>query len=329
MRVAKKILAQIVTISMVLSASGVAGSAAPSSTRLARPEPALTGAEDVFSLPEAKVGAPYEYQIQAEGGLAPLVWKVAQGELPPGIRLEATGKLVGAPTQAMREAFRFDIEVSDSSQPPQKFSQAFLLMVKAAPLRIVTNRPALRIIDPGLNRPSAAGPQAATPANGNGESISLTARTLSAAPDSTGVSSTLVTSAAGSPAVMSPQAPNISAAAAASPVTSMPRAAAAPTPTPTPCPTPTPKPTPTSSPTPTPTPCRENCKITICGRLRPASIDQTLSLIRNLPSVASALEDLQAKMVAEKKGIEAAAATNKRASDKDVLKLARKVHLAN
>src|SRR5262245_49003764 len=297
MRVAKKILIQFVTISMVLSASGVSGLAGPSSTRSARPGPALTGADDVFALPEAKAGAPYEYQIQAEGGLAPLVWKVAQGELPPGIRLEATGKLAGAPPRAMREAYRFDIEVSDSSQPPQKFSQAFLLMVKAAPLRIVTNRPALRIIDPGLNQPSAAGPQAATDANGNGQEVSLTARTLSAAPDSTGVSSTLVASTAGSPAAMSPIAPNPSAPAAA-PSASMPGAptlAATPTPTPTPCPTPTPKPTPTSSPTPTPTPCPENCKITICGRLRPASIDQTMSLIRNLPSIASALEAMEAR----------------------------------
>jgi putative Ig domain-containing protein len=287
---------------MVLSAPGVAGPASPPSTRPVRLEPASTGAEDVFALPEAKVGAPYEYQIQTEGGLAPLVWRVAQGELPPGVRLEATGRLVGAPTQPRREAYRFDVEVSDSSQPPQTFSQAFSLMVKAAPLRIVTNRQTLRIINPESNRPGAAGPQAATPDNQNGQAISTVAPTPSAAPDSAGAPSTLVTSAAGNPAAMSPLAPNPSATPAASPVASIPSAAA-----------------------PTPTPCAENCKIKICGRLRPASIDQSLSLIRNLPTVASALEALQARVDAEEKNIEA----GKGASDKEKLKLERKARLAN
>src|SRR5262245_22933361 len=310
MRVTKKSLVQIVTISMVLSAPGVAGPAGPPSTRPARLEPALTGAEDVFALPEAKVGAPYEYQIQTEGGLAPLVWRVTQGELPPGVRLEATGRLVGAPTQPRREAYRFDVEVSDSSQPPQTFSQTFSLMVKAAPLRIVTNRPALRIINPESNRPGATGPQAATPDNQNGQAISTAAPTPSAAPDSAGASSTLVTSATGNPGAMSPEAPNPSATLAASPVASVPREAPAPTPM--------------------PTPCVENCKIKICGRLRPASIDQSLSLIRNLPTVASALEALQARVDAEEKDINVEKSRSaKGASDKDTLKLGRKAELAN
>jgi hypothetical protein len=305
MRATKTSLVQIVTLSMVLSAPGVAGPAGQPSTRPARLEPALTGAEDVFALPEAKVGAPYEYQIQTEGGLAPLVWRVAQGELPPGVKLEAAGRLVGAPTQPRREAYRFDVEVSDSSQPPQTFSQTFSLMVKAAPLRIVTNRPALRIINPESNRPGAAGPQAATPDNQNGQAISTAAPTPSAAPDSAGAPSTLVTSAAGNPAAMSPLAPNPSATLAASPVASVPREAPAAAPT--------------------PTPCVEKCKIKICGRLRPASIDQSLSLIRNLPTVASALEALQARVDAEEKNIDA----GKGASDKEKLKLERKARLAN
>ena len=108
----------------------------------------LVIAEEAFALPEAKAGTEYEYQFQSEGGLAPLKWRTVQGTLPHRLRLETSGKLHGIPSQARREAYAFLIEVSDSSNTPQRFTQTFLLIVRAAPLRIVINQPGLRIVPP-------------------------------------------------------------------------------------------------------------------------------------------------------------------------------------
>lgn len=106
-----------------------------------------------LSLPSGKVGQNYEYQLRTEGGLPPFTWKVVGGELPLGITLEAGGKLKGIPTTPRREAYGFVIEVSDSSQPPQGFAQPFLLMIQAAPLRMVVAPQPLKIVAPGQSEP--------------------------------------------------------------------------------------------------------------------------------------------------------------------------------
>jgi putative Ig domain-containing protein len=140
----------------------------------------LTLNEPATTLPEAKAGSDYSHQFQAEGGLAPLTWRVKQGDLPAGIGLEASGKLHGKPAQARREPYSFVIEVSDSSQPPQSFSQTFVLAIQAAPLRIVTGQPSsqpeLRIVSvpsdraalPAANLMRAEETGSPNNANGNG-----------------------------------------------------------------------------------------------------------------------------------------------------------------
>src|SRR5262249_21131343 len=70
------------------------------------------------------------------------------------------------PPRVFSVAYAFLIEVSDSSQPPQTFSQEFKLMVQAAPLRIVTGQasgqPELRIVSapaaPALRPPMNSTP---------------------------------------------------------------------------------------------------------------------------------------------------------------------------
>jgi len=105
--------------------------------------------EPATTLPEAKTGAEYSHQFRAEGGLPPLAWRVKEGDLPPEMKLEASGILHGTPKSVRHDPYKFVIEVSDSSQPPQTFSQAFTLTVQPAPLRIVTGQasgqPSLRI----------------------------------------------------------------------------------------------------------------------------------------------------------------------------------------
>lgn len=163
MSLTKKLLSAITLFSLFLS------NALPGAVAVAAPAP-LSIVEDAFALPDARVGTPYSYQFQTEGGLAPLTWRVADGELPPGIRLELTGKLTGTPTTPRREAFSFVIEVSDSSQPPQKFLQPTLLLVQAAPLRIVTTPTKLRIVPPQSQSESVLPAQPSTNGGNGGNS---------------------------------------------------------------------------------------------------------------------------------------------------------------
>lgn len=112
-------------------------------------QPARTSQEGgALPLPDGKAGQSYEYQLRTEGGLSPLTWRVVGGELPLGISLEPSGKLKGVPTIPRIGAYSFVIEVSDSSPTPQRFAQSFLLMIQAAPLRIVNATPSLRIVAP-------------------------------------------------------------------------------------------------------------------------------------------------------------------------------------
>ena len=113
-------------------------------------------AQDASSLPDARVGQDYEYHLAAEGGVPPLAWRVVRGELPPGIVLDsAAGLLRGKPETPRTDACLFIIEVTDSSAPPQAYSQAFSLAVQAAPLRIVLGAKSLRIKPP---KPTAFAP---------------------------------------------------------------------------------------------------------------------------------------------------------------------------
>jgi len=61
----------------------------------------------------ARQGEPYTHQFEAWGGAEPFVWEVDSGELPPGIRLNAsTGRLSGIPTAT--GSWEFRVRVADS-----------------------------------------------------------------------------------------------------------------------------------------------------------------------------------------------------------------------
>src|SRR5712692_9952830 len=89
------------------------------------------------SLPTATVQQPYSAGISNSGGAAPYTWKIASGNLPPGLALDSTsGAINGAPGQAGKYAFT--AQVSDSSSTPQTASQTLAVNVIATSLLIGT-----------------------------------------------------------------------------------------------------------------------------------------------------------------------------------------------
>lgn len=248
MSFARKLAILFILSSLLLS------SISPGGVLLASPQPLAIGQEP-FALPEAKVGVEYEHQFQSEGGLAPLTWRVTEGSLPPGTKLEPSGKLHGMPTQAQRDGYAFMMEVSDSSKTPQRATMPFVLVVRAAPLRIITT-PGLSIIPPSAGRPSGTGnvPAQTTPPAQPNSSNTTPSDNLRASIDDSAPS-------------VSPAPRTLQAA-----LTSPPSASTPPVATSTTTPTAPPTPTPPAAPTPTP--------ITVCGKIRPASLDRTLAWIR-------------------------------------------------
>ncbi len=103
-----------------------------------------------FALPTARAGDTYEFAIRTEGGQPPFRWSVVEGELPPGIELHPSGRLLGTPIAARPRAYEFTLQVSDSSQPSQTYTQTFALVITPSPLRIVMSAPTLKIVDPKI-----------------------------------------------------------------------------------------------------------------------------------------------------------------------------------
>lgn len=88
-----------------------------------------------YSLPDAKAGATYEFNIKTDGGQPPFLWSIIAGDLPPGIELQPSGTLRGMPTVPRARAYDFTLKVSDSSEPPQTHIQRFAIIVTPAALR--------------------------------------------------------------------------------------------------------------------------------------------------------------------------------------------------
>ncbi len=110
------------------------------------------------SLPAAVMQALYAAGISVQGGVSPFSWRVASGQLPPGLTLApASGSIAGAPTQSGQ--FNFTVQVSDSESTPQTASQALAMNVTgtASPLAITTSS-----IPGGISQTSYSAALAAT-----------------------------------------------------------------------------------------------------------------------------------------------------------------------
>jgi hypothetical protein len=83
------------------------------------------------SLPNATVAAETQIEIRVSGGTQPLTWKVSNGKLPPGLKLNsAKGTISGTPTAP--GTYNFELTVIDSSVPAMQIQREFQLVVTAA-----------------------------------------------------------------------------------------------------------------------------------------------------------------------------------------------------
>jgi len=84
-------------------------------------------------LPDAVQGANYSFALRFTGGIAPQVWVVSAGQLPPGMGLSSAGVISGSPSAT--GTYSFTARLQDSSNPAQAASIALSIRV-AAPLVI-------------------------------------------------------------------------------------------------------------------------------------------------------------------------------------------------
>ncbi|MFN7973128.1 MAG: Ig domain-containing protein [Acidobacteriota bacterium] len=63
------------------------------------------------TLPNGTVGTPYAVTITASGGVAPYVFSITAGTLPPGLALSAVGDILGTPTTP--GTYTFDVTATD------------------------------------------------------------------------------------------------------------------------------------------------------------------------------------------------------------------------
>ncbi len=85
-------------------------------------------------LASGRVGAPYTQSLSAVGGTPPYDWRIAQGSLPDGLALSASGTLSGTP--ATLGTFRFTVTVADSRQATD--TRSYVLTISPAALQLTT-----------------------------------------------------------------------------------------------------------------------------------------------------------------------------------------------
>jgi hypothetical protein len=85
-----------------------------------------------MTLPDGRVGSPYNQVISASGPPGPFTFAVASGTLPAGLSLSSAGTLSGAPTAAGTSSFT----VTATNGANESGSQAYTLLVAPAPLPV-------------------------------------------------------------------------------------------------------------------------------------------------------------------------------------------------
>jgi len=107
------------------------------------------------ALPDAIIGVPYSFTFQSSGGITPIAWTLASGQLPGGLTLNSNGTLSGTPTAT--GSFTFTIQAGDGSSPSQTIT--INVAIKSASLLIITS-PGGALPDAIVGRPYSISLQA-------------------------------------------------------------------------------------------------------------------------------------------------------------------------
>ena len=87
------------------------------------------------TLPNARLGIPYNQALSASGGTAPYTFIVTTGALPSGLSLSPAGTITGTPTATGSPSFV--VQATDSSTPSAKSgSHSYTLSVTNSPITI-------------------------------------------------------------------------------------------------------------------------------------------------------------------------------------------------
>lgn len=86
------------------------------------------------TLPDAENDKPYEFQLEAEGGVEPFAWQIIEGTLPEGLVLTSTGLITGVPAMPGEYALRF--RVFDAAASPAWTEFSTVLTVTISPLQV-------------------------------------------------------------------------------------------------------------------------------------------------------------------------------------------------
>jgi hypothetical protein len=84
------------------------------------------------SLPGATTGAAYSATLSAAGGVAPYLWTLSAGSLPPGLTLDAASGLISG-TPSASGSYNFTAHVADAQSPSDTASRALSITVGAPP----------------------------------------------------------------------------------------------------------------------------------------------------------------------------------------------------
>ena len=121
-------------LTVTLTATSIADKRATATLNIAvTPAPVIQTA----TLPGLLNGANYSQQIVATGGVAPLIFKVTAGNLPPGLNLNTNGAITGR-TTSNGGTFDFTVTVTDQGTPPLTAMHDFTLIVAPAPALSIT-----------------------------------------------------------------------------------------------------------------------------------------------------------------------------------------------
>lgn len=119
------------------AASAVLPAAAPAG---AGPAAELRLVYRTVGLPSARRGLAYGPHLLVRGGTPPYRLAVVEGPLPPGLQLDAEGRLGGTPTAT--GGYRFVLEVEDASLPGRALRQPYVLYVNPPPRPAAATPPA-------------------------------------------------------------------------------------------------------------------------------------------------------------------------------------------